>query len=823
MALMRILTFAITAATLVAWAFAQLMAEVDPQEVRLLEELRQRRLYRLAVAHCESHLGQSELTAQQRAWWTAELVRVWAEAAMEAGPEEREAAWQRARQTASDYLDRHADHTASVWVRLQRALVETAYGNYLRQTAETARQQVEQRSQAALDALREAARQLEQLEQWLDRVIPTAPALVSDDQLSHDQLFALRNQVRLVRAEVLQYQAQCYPPGEDRVGLLAQSLDVLRNALTQLPSDDLLAWRARLDQVISHRLLGDLQEADQNLAQLLGNDVPEEIKVQAAAEKLRLLVAQGRWQAAWDEVARSEFRQKQYADWDLAALEVLVALWQQGAPVPPGVGNSWREQAVAWMKQIEARHGPYWGRRAEALTLQTASQAGAIGDVELLRRRADDLFLRGQLSEALAAYDAAATAARQAHAAEEEWLARGRAARLAEQLGNRLDAAQRWRQAAMSLPTHPQAATAHLESIRLAAQAVRDGTLDNPSYQEWLAEHLRHWPQGPAADRVRLILAGRLLAEHQWDEATRLCAEVESAEQQVQACQIARAAWLAKLEDAAPAAHPQILDQATAYFGRWQSSSAATAASNEAQLALSELVLRFAPHRASQIEQQLERMDGRQLSTEQAARLGALRFLALAFQPGRGGEAQTVLSQLPRDVPDLYRELARQVGDYLTTCPANDAAAVAQLQLQVLDRWQPGDALQERWQWTRLKAEALLALGKAGDALAEAASLTKAHPSDGWVQVEYARLVEKAAPQVGWQQALQRWRLVAAATVPRSDVWYEAKLAVARAQEALGQRDDAVKLLRYVLLTAPPPPGSHWDRLYRDSLTAWQR
>ena len=69
-----------------------------------------------------------------------------------------------------------------------------------------------------------------------------------------------------------------------------------------------------------------------------------------------------------------------------------------------------------------------------------------------------------------------------------------------------------------------------------------------------------------------------------------------------------------------------------------------------------------------------------------------------------------------------------------------------------------------------------------------------------------------------WKLALDRWRLIASRTKPRTDAWHRAKYAVALAQFTLGDREGAAKLLRFVMETSPALKGSKQEAAYQQLL-----
>ncbi|GIW93383.1 MAG: hypothetical protein KatS3mg110_1424 [Pirellulaceae bacterium] len=795
-------------------AFAQLEA----YDQRFLDGLRQRGYYDLAASCCRRQLARDKLSPIEQAWWTAELIRTYTEQALASpDPAQQDTAIQKARQEAARYVAAAGDRPVSVWVRRQAALTEMAWGKRLREVLELSRKATDDERGRALSALRQAARQLEEFERWLDQQIPSAPRLTTGQQPTQDDLLAVRSQVRLLRGGVLREQALCYPDGADRLGLLGESLQSLQQALSQLPDGDRLTFLAYVEQAMVLRHLGSFTEAEPLLSKAQADEAPQEIRQLAAAERLRLLVAQGRWHDAWQSLQQPPPGPAN-AEWDLAVLEVLIALWHQEFRPPVNLRNTWREQAVALTHHIEKQHGPYWARRAEQLLLRAAGAGSGAADAELLRRQADDLFLRGQLGEALEAYDRAAEMAARLNVEQERWTARGRAARLAEKLDDLPGAAERWRTAALERPDRTEASAAHREALRLAAQAVQRGALPPEKLDQWLEEHLQHWPDGGSADGVRLALADRYAQQRRWDEALALCRAIRTLDRQGDAVRLARQIWQTRLTTA-PAEELTVLRDELARYFESMAARAEPAVAALAAVARAWLTLGIAPELAPQMAAQLTQLDPSLLVDRDRADYQAALLLAQALQP----DAVAASEELLRDISDLEPQVAWDVAARLV--PRLDHASqdhrtvLAALVVKLLDRCQPGSGPADAERWVALRVEALLAAGQWQAAAELARKAATDYPMSLDWQLTYARVLGRAATEIGWQPALQQWRRVAAGSAPGSDPWFEAKLGVAEALAASGQPDEARKLLRYVLLTSPPPQGSPWNARYQKLLS----
>ena len=100
-------------------------------------------------------------------------------------------------------------------------------------------------------------------------------------------------------------------------------------------------------------------------------------------------------------------------EFDLAHLDARIYFWGKAAKEENlKQAENYQQQSVLTVKYIEELHGPYWGRVAELRLLRFAGMNGDNTNLAVLERTADDLYRKEKLTEAIAAYDATAEAAR---------------------------------------------------------------------------------------------------------------------------------------------------------------------------------------------------------------------------------------------------------------------------------------------------------------------------------------------------------------------------------------------------------------------------
>ena len=164
----------------------------------------------------------------------------------------------------------------------------------------------------------------------------------------------------------------------------------------------------------------------------------------------------------------------------------------------------------------------------------------------------------------------------------------------------------------------------------------------------------------------------------------------------------------------------------------------------------------------------------------------ALAEIIVAYQPASAAEAVQILEAAIKHSPDA----------------AADWKAAAQVPLILATAELPG---------------------RRDDALAGLAQLAKDNPENGAIQEKYADLLLAAGDAASLKLALDRWRIIASRTKPRTPRWYKAKYSVALAQIQRGDRASAATLLKYVLETPPGISDAAWDANYRQLLDEIER
>lgn len=864
-----------------------------------LAGLRDRRLFELAAAHCARRAADRSLTTVERGELTVDWIRTLADHARHAPAAQREALLRQVPEIASQFTAAFPEHSLVFLVRTQEAIANATAGELARLEADASPDPEAARG-AARKLSRAAATQLEQLDRQLSEYLParfrrgTPP-----DELSVEQLASLQHQIRLQAARAYRGLALAYDEAsDDWLAALGRGLQLLDPSLRQLTPEMPLFAPATLEAATQLRLLGRVDAARGMLARLTSDTAPPKPTLTPAllwavrAEQLRAAVGQRRWREAATMAASQPAQpaadaDAATADWDFARFESLIARWQAAATSPnagpsqsepprsePRQGepprseiDAIRQQAIALLEQIEAKHGPYWKHRGDLLLVRIGAATGT-RDADLLGRAADSLLTQDRVDEALRAYEQAASAAAAEQNGDAAFTWAYKAGLLQQRRERHEDAAERLRAAAIAHPQHPQAPLAHLAALWNLAQALRSATPPNsppnpqppappppaptlphsprtepPSaaaattdtarvlaaaarsagrYGEWLEDHPQRWPDSPTSSDARVWLGAWLEARGAWRAASDAYRAVPESHT---AAIAARRGWLRadlrRLDTAVEAAAPSAGAVPAGAPARLPESPAAVGADIEAAL------MRPVPDSVAS-----------KLADEDRQRSAELLFRALWAQPGREADAARALAAISPPASGTTVETLRDRLVFAqrlraATADATRRAALAPLALSLVaavperDTRAPSPATPDAVArdsrdamppiafelWAAVEAAALEDSGQQPAAIALWRKIAAASPQSGAAQQAFAEALERGGRREDWQAALEQWRRVAAKSPPRSERWFRAKLGAVQQLVRLDQRPEAEKLVRFLIESPPALPAPWRTRL----------
>ncbi len=778
------------------------------QDVRFAEGLRQRRLFGLAESFAAERLESSAVPPLERAELLIGLLRTYGEHALHSPPSERQKLWAEAARRSDEFRRKYKKNPRVFLVQLQAALGLLAQGELARQEAQVGGSETEAMT-AARAQTRRAIREFETLLQDLEQAIPQRRQARSEaGELSADELFSLKNNVLLRLGQAYENQALCYEPqSDDRVASLTVALEHLAESLKQLPAGHSLTLDVRLQQAVCFRLRGDLPQSERLLASLISAETPIQIRQQATAELVRIRLTQG--QAG---TAREMLRQagSGHPELDYAYLETLATLIKNA-----GSHNAdpLRKEAIALVSKIEDRHGAYWGRRSSQLLVRIAGDAEGGAGLEILRRTAEALYLKGDYDRALPAYEKASDRAVALGQIEAAFNHRLTAALIEKKRDHADEYVRRLRETALQLAQYKKASDAHLGAISASIRLARSDRSKIKLYEQLLLEHLETWPGSESADQVRLWLGRMRAAQKNWPEAIAAYSSIrQSSNHFGAAVRSVSPCWQAHLQSVQAAGGEviELADQAASFF-----ESVLVGSSGEfpetwssldqiAALDAARIRIRYRPNDLASSERLLKAALEASPDAEGNWTRNARAWLVVALSgQGRASEAAESISALAGANPNDLFQVVVQLHELGTQSNPAAARALQSVEQQAVNILTPGArGLSEADQLTLqiIQGELLLQAGKAREAQSVFSGLAAAHPKRGDVREAYAKAL--SATRATANDALGQWRIVAAGSKKESGRWYRAKYYLARAYFDLGKKKDAADRIRYLQQTS---------------------
>lgn len=822
--------------------------EGSGDEERFLSGLRQRRLFELAEQFCESELARAGIKAERRNLLVMELVRTHGEHALQSLGATRERELAKAKETVADYIRAHSDDPRLMLIRAQEALAVMSMAELQREESEMGAAGADVAQARA--TLREATRLLESLEKEVgaatvarQRKTGKGAYTAKDEGLSLAELSSLQNNVRRQIARVYRNQGLTYEQGSnDRIASLSQALEQLRSIATQLAQDEPLLVRIRLDEAACLRWAEKYDDAAALLRDLQGSNgqaFSSELRSLYRAEQIRLELSRGRLQEA-ASLAGDLQAASRTAELDFAMLETLVALGKAAEKAGKiDQAKKWQNECAAVLPQLEQRYGVYWRHRGELLVVRSASSGTTRTSLDLLARTADDLYLRKEYAEAVAAYDKAAEMAESLSEAKRQFELLYRGALILQEQKQHAEAAKRFRALSTSLAEDSRSDQAQLLAAWNAAQAARQVPETMRQYVEILEEHLRLWPASDSANQVRQWLAQVHESRREWEQAIALYQRVDAGSPQYGSVLTAMCNdWMRLVTEASEGkSQGDLADRARESLDE----ILATVSSEEAtkwqqplqqvSMTLARLHLQYGgkPERAQQILESLRRSfeeGGEGESAAIRAEAEALLVVAMASQPAKQAEAQALVQQLAAASPASLMEMIEGLARIEARSKGGTNKALAELALQAVRTLETRRSSLSATQQLRLDtiaASALATTGQRAEAVSRYAKLAQANPNDGAIQEGYARLLLEGEDRASWQAALDQWRRISSKSPPQTERWYRAKYSVALAQYRLGQKEQAAQLIRFMIETPPGLANCPIEREFQELLAKCQR
>ena len=409
------------------------------------------------------------------------------------------------------------------------------------------------------------------------------------------------------------------------------------------------------------------------------------------------------------------------------------------------------------LQDIASLYGPYWTRRAE---MQVARFAGSVKseDIAMLTRAAQLAVQDDRPDDAIAFYDRARAAAL-AKGDPVQAFESGYAAAAIEHRRKRFDQAlRRFRDVAVAMPDNPLAPEAHLLAAwhagRLFEQAPKGDTASHTAFSDILAEHLRHWPDAPTANRVRYQLGVLYQQSDRPAEALDVYQRISSDFAAYPDVLEAIGRCVAVLSQRTPSDAPRLSEEAAKWFKRlvvgpdgqlpqrWSPTRSRRGAGGGTLFTWKHHV---APRkRKSSFEPPWPILKARRPS-------GGLKRRTLPRRgTDGGGQARNKPLRLPK--PKCKTPIR------LTVRPSRETQAelLAKTPAIAPRRWRPFETLVEK------------------------------HPKEAAIRRRFAELLSEGDDRASLEKSLTQWRALAEGLRPDTQEWFEAKYRTAEMHVRLG-------------------------------------
>ena len=492
--------------------------QVQQEDQKLLDGLRDRKLFDLADDYCRKLLESSEISQQRRATLAVHQLKNLTAKAVFSPSERRQDIWQQIDKTANDFSSSFRGSRGFL-VRTQQSLATIAQVRLIRQEID-ARLAQPGANQTAISLLRSVRDQLEETIRDIEKTIPQSSPDPTPTDLGTPQLLALKTNLQFQFAICNLERSQLYADDDkaNRKDALSQAQEQIAKANRTAEKGKSLWWEAKLASSKCLRLLGRHKEASVTLKTLPESLLPTNLKPHLRIERLKVALA-SEDRAAAGTLVRQALEQAQRTPPEDIGL-VQATLWlTRTSPADQAV--KWKALSASLVQAIKSSHGRYWGRRAELVLVESIQDNAANNPASLSVSPDADLLILTQVAQT------ALKEQRYENAAEDF----GKAILLAkrqsdfesilrlsiqqgevfETLGQHANAADAMIDAAIVKPNLGNAAAAHLRGCWNLSQTISgpDAQQQADRFQKRLEQHLETWPTSSTAESALLLLGER--------------------------------------------------------------------------------------------------------------------------------------------------------------------------------------------------------------------------------------------------------------------------------------------------------------------------
>ena len=801
----------------------------EPQSVadavQVIEGLTQRRLFDLVTPFAEEQLSSEAMDRIGSSSIVLALVRSKVTQGTHSLGEQRALAFEQAERVAADFAARDPNHPRQPLVDVQVALAHLQYGSLVQQELAAEIAGPEQRT-LALNEFRQAASQFREINKQIDRLLPIARTrTLQAGELSPEQLGNLKNNVQYRTAEVNLARAQLYELSDrlNRIDALNQVLSQLEQVVSNSNPDIPLWWDAQVSRASAFRLVGQQAAALELLRKLPANVPNPEVATKLLTEKIYASI-QSNNEAAWDGLLTA-VRVIKYPTprLQLAELQLLMAKSTKAAASDKADWQKWATDLVA---EIENRHGPYWGRRAEIVlvgSVETSSNtSSSTGELQFLLRQGDTALRRKNYDAASKAFLQAVKLSTNAGQNEQAIATTARLSECYELASQHEKAAECLLSMGEKLPKFDSAAKLHLRGcgnlLKLNSELPPEET---DRVIENLQTHIANWPEQESANQARLWLGNVYQKRGDWRLATQSYSEIELGSPLLTKAALligpTAQQWIRPLSGReSQSAAREFVGWMRNRIESTESNSTSTVESKARLLIpLLDIGLQHNVLAPSQAVELVESVLDRKLKPAELRESLMVQRLVALFQQAdkslRPDENFVQVESAINELPSNARLLASCLDKIKRAIPADRVGSFAKPILKICNKAKQDPELSDREFW---EIESAIAGASAGEPAAGTGTLEKLarqHPKSSRIQLAYARALSSQAKP--GEAALQQWRRIASRVKKDGEHWLEAKYNVIQLLVQNEQRDEAEKLESYLSITSTAWRKSKWKKL----------
>jgi len=786
---------------------------------RYFEQLRRRGLFAVAEHYALSRLKDPQLSPAMRADLTVELSSTFAAHATVVSPQQREELWTKARDVVQEALQAAPPLPRSALLRAQLGLVAARRAEIRRWDAVVAPQDPLLHDNA-LRAIDEGAKLLSEEVTRLEAGLKQGGRARDLDLPPHEARHLLQG-LRLEIGHLERQRAMLLPAGSpDRASALVDAQEAYRAVLAGAddPRRDALA---KLGLADCTRLQRDFKRAREMCAAIAGTQPPLDADLQQAVEacRLRCLLDENQPLAAAEALLAIRRTEPLLSGelW-LIQLQTLLALRSTAEQKQDAdLADHLRAEAELVLQRVDEQVGGAWSLWCRQLWNGDRSRRQYGETLDRLITRARSEYQAGNRDDAAPLYAEAAATARQQNERE-------LAIDLGTTHGSVLLELKQFAAAAAALaaiveyaPDHARAAAADLLGAYALGRSYEQQRTQSrrTAYTSALERHLERFQAGTTVGDALFMLAQLQEQRLQFSQALPLYLRIASDQPRyldgtagAARCDVNLLLRLKTLKQDWSSFHAEAVAELERRIAVWKPPPWSPV-QGEVLLQLAKLRLWADPPDGRTAAAVLEQFDtAAVVATEHADIWRALRQQAVPLKlvawagSGRSLQARQLLTATPLQNPADLLAVVTGLDQLASGHPDGQFVDLTELLVDAVQRLEgqrdklPAEARQ-RFDLARVRA--YLVSGRTDRALAVA----KAFPQDVASQRELATSLQTSRDAAALAIAKTGWQTVQSLSTAGSSEWMSARLQEVEVCLALGDRAEALKLLRLTRLLYP--------------------